>query len=70
MPNRPDNDRLRPRQVMGHEADGRRRRCLLDDRRRRCNALFRRRARLEGGTPEIPGGHARRYEQAKPQRIE
>jgi hypothetical protein len=42
----------------------------LRDARRRGDVLLGRRARLEGGTPEIPGGHARRNEQAKPQRIE
>jgi hypothetical protein len=55
---------------MGRDPDDGRRRRLLDDARRRGHAVLGRRARLEGRTPEIPGGHARRYEQAKPQRIE
>jgi hypothetical protein len=45
-------------------------RSLLDDARAGCQVLLGGRARLERGTPEVPGGHARCDEQAKPQRIE
>jgi hypothetical protein len=56
--------------MMRGDPHDRRRRRLLDDARRGGDALLGRRARLERGTPEVPGGHARRYEQAEPQRIE
>jgi len=55
---------------MRHDADRRRRRRRVDDARRRRDALLGGRALLECGTPEIPGGHARCYQQAEPQRIE
>jgi hypothetical protein len=42
----------------------------MDDPGRGRQALLDGRRRFEGGTPEVPGGDARRYEQAKPQRIE
>jgi hypothetical protein len=57
-------------EVMRHEADRRRRRRRVENPGRGRQALLGGPRRLEGGTPEIPGGHARRYEQAKPQRIE
>jgi len=57
-------------EVMRHDVDSGRRRRRVEDTRRGRNALLGRRGRLERGTPEVPGGHARRYEQAKPQRIE
>jgi hypothetical protein len=55
---------------MRHEADRRRLRRRVDDPGRGRQALLGGRRRLEGGTPEVPGGHTRCYEQAKPQRIE
>jgi len=58
------------RQVVGSDPNDRRGRSLLDDMRADRDALLGRRARLEGGTPEVPGGHARCNEQAEPQRIE
>jgi hypothetical protein len=55
---------------MRHDADRRRCRRRVNDARGGRDALLGRRGRLEGGTPEVPGGHTRRHEQAKPQRIE
>jgi hypothetical protein len=55
---------------MRRDADDGRRGRGLDDPRLLRDACFERGARLEGGTPEIPGGDACRNEQAQPQRIE
>jgi hypothetical protein len=55
---------------MRRDPDDRRRGRPLDNRRRRRDPSLDRGARFEGGTPEIPGGHACRDEQAEPQRIE
>jgi hypothetical protein len=61
---------LRRRQVVGRDANDRRRGRVLDDPGLLGHAGFERGARLERGTPEIPRGHACCDEQAKPQRIE
>jgi hypothetical protein len=57
-------------EVARDDADRRGRRRRMDDPGRGRQTLLDGRGRFEGGTPEVPGGHARRYEQAKPQRIE
>ncbi len=65
-----DRSLRRGGEVMRHDVDRWRCRRRVDDARRGRNALLGRRGRLEGGTPEVPGGHTRCHEQAKPQRIE